>query len=77
LLPGEVFFTSPKFPFGEVFHQHGGNTSTLLQGIAAGWSAKKLGGGCLSIVGGAVPIDSPANQRFQPTRLRRAACRTF
>jgi hypothetical protein len=30
--------------------ENGGDMSRLLRGIAAGWGAKKLGGGCLSTI---------------------------
>jgi hypothetical protein len=35
-----------------VFDEHGGTTtmSKILRGVAAGWGAKKLGGGCFTTV---------------------------
>jgi hypothetical protein len=31
-------------------HSKGGKMSKLLRGIAAGWGAKRMGGGCFSII---------------------------
>lgn len=56
-MPGAPIPLGPAEPHGNVrphpgSKEHGGTTtmSRILRGVAAGWGAKKLGGGCVTTI---------------------------